>query len=89
MTVCNAAGTWLTAAAHIITSNVGSELLALAWSTSTMGWIAGPIILFAFAPVTWYTSLLLADAHGSPRDGIRNSTYPAAVQAILGEMHML
>ena len=79
------AGTWVTAAAHIITSNVGSELLALAWSDSTMGWIAGPAVLFIFAPVTWYTSLLLADAHGSPKDGTRNSTYPTAVRAILGE----
>ena len=50
-----------------------------------MGWIAGPLILFAFAFVTWYTSLLLADAYRYPKDvGKRNYTYPGAVEAILG-----
>ena len=52
-----------------------------------MGWIAGPLILFAFAFVTWYTSLLLADAYRYPKDtGKRNYTYPGAVEAILGEL---
>ena len=50
-----------------------------------MGWVAGPIILFLFAFVTWYMSLLLADAYRNPRDtGKRNYTYPGAVSAILG-----
>lgn len=53
---------------------------------STMGWVAGPAVLFAFAAVTFYTSHLLADTYRHPRDtGLRNSTYPDAVSAILGE----
>lgn len=78
-------GTWITAAAHVITAVIGSGVLSLAWALSTMGWIAGPLILFAFAFVTWYTSLLLADAYRYPKDvGKRNYTYPGAVEAILG-----
>ena len=50
-----------------------------------MGWAAGPVILFLFAFVTWYMSLLLADAYRNPQDtGKRNYTYPGAVSAILG-----
>ena len=79
------AGNWITAAAHIVTAVIGSGVLSLAWSISTMGWVAGPIILFLFAAVTWYMSLLLADAYRNPRDtGKRNYTYPGAVSAILG-----
>ena len=51
-----------------------------------MGWIAGPAIPLGFGAVTWYMSLLLADAYRHPRDtGPRNRTYPEAVQAILGD----
>ena len=79
------AGNWVTAAAHIVTAVIGSGVLSLAWAISTMGWVAGPIILFLFAAVTWYMSLLLADAYRNPRDtGKRNYTYPGAVSAILG-----
>ena len=50
-----------------------------------MGWAAGPVILFLFAFVTWYMSLLLADAYRNPQNtGKRNYTYPGAVSAILG-----
>ena len=80
------AGNWITAAAHIVTAVIGSGVLSLAWAISTMGWVAGPIILFLFAAVTWYMSLLLADAYRNPRDtGKRNYTYPGAVSAILGK----
>ena len=51
-----------------------------------MGWAAGPVILFLFALITWYMSLLLADAYRNPRvTGKRNYTYPGAVKEILGE----
>lgn len=79
------AGNWFTAGAHIITAVIGSGVLSLAWAISTMGWAAGPLILFLFAFVTWYMSLLLADTYRNPRDtGKRNYTYPGAVSAILG-----
>lgn len=82
------AGNWITAAAHIVTAVIGSGVLSLAWSIAQMGWAAGPPILFAFAAVTWYMSLLLADAYREPREtGKRNYTYPGAVSAILGK-HM-
>ncbi|DBA94087.1 TPA: Amino acid permease [Trebouxia sp. C0004] len=78
-------GTVLTATAHLITTVIGSGILSLTWAISTMGWVAGPVLLLAFAAVTWYTSLLLTDAHRHPKgSGPRNRTYPEAVQAILG-----
>lgn len=79
-------GNWVTAGAHIITAVIGSGVLSLAWAISTMGWAAGPVILFLFALITWYMSLLLADAYRNPRvTGKRNYTYPGAVKEILGE----
>ena len=62
------AGNWVTAAAHIVTAVIGSGVLSLAWKTSTMGWVAGPIILLMFSAVTWYCAQLLADAYRQPRD---------------------
>ena len=83
------AGTVLTATAHVITTVIGSGILSLTWAISTMGWVAGPAFLFAFAAVTWYTSLLLTDAYRHPKgSGTRNRTYSQAVHAILG-MHPL
>jgi len=83
------AGTVLTATAHVITTVIGSGILSLTWAISTMGWVAGPVLLLAFAAVTWYTSLLLTDAYRHPKgSGPRNRTYPEAVHAILG-MHTL
>ena len=80
------AGNWITASAHIVTAVIGSGVLSLAWAIAQMGWVAGPVILFLFAAVTWYMSLLLADAYRNPRDtGKRNYTYPGAVSAILGK----
>ena len=79
------AGNYITAAAHIVTAVIGSGVLSLAWATSTMGWIAGPIILLMFSGVTWFCAWLLADAYRQPRDtGRRTYTYPGAVEAILG-----
>ena len=76
----------MTAAAHIITAVIGSGVLSLAWATSTMGWIAGPIVLLMFSAVTWYCSWLLADAYRHPMNtGRRTYTYPEAVDIILGE----
>ena len=81
------AGTVLTATAHVVTTVIGSGILSLTWAISTMGWIAGPVLLLAFAGVIWYTSLLLTDAYRHPKDSAtRNRTYPQAVHAILG-MH--
>ena len=80
------AGNWITASAHIVTAVIGSGVLSLAWAIAQMGWVAGPVVLFLFAVVTWYMSLLLADAYRNPRDtGKRNYTYPGAVSAILGK----
>lgn len=52
-----------------------------------MGWIAGPIILLAFAWCTYFTSRLLADCYRSPDPitGKRNYIYMDAVKANLGE----
>ena len=79
-------GTLWTASAHIITAVIGSGVLSLAWSMAQLGWIAGPIVLIAFAIVTYFTSILLADCYRSPDSitGKRNYTYMDAVRANLG-----
>ena len=84
------AGNAWTAAAHVITAVIGSGVLSLAYSLSTMGWVAGSLILFAFAFVTWYMSMMLADAYRNPiNTGKRNYTYPDAVKNILGKCSCL
>lgn len=82
---CCAGGVW-TSAAHIITAVIGSGVLALSWSFAQMGWIAGPIVLLAFAWCTYYTSRLLADCYRSPHPitGKRNYIYMDAIKANLG-----
>lgn len=76
-----------TSVAHIVTAVIGSGVLSLSWSFAQMGWIAGPIILLAFAWCTYFTSRLLADCYRSPDPitGKRNYIYMDAVKANLGE----
>lgn len=52
-----------------------------------IGWAAAPLILFLFAAVTWYTTMMLADCYRypDPNTGQRNYTYVDAVRTILGE----
>ncbi|KAL5704122.1 hypothetical protein ACHQM5_022595 [Ranunculus cassubicifolius] len=84
-------GTVWTATAHVITATVGSGVLALAWSVAQLGWIIGPIALFAFAAITYYTSSLLADCYRypDPINGSRNPTYIGAVKSYLGPKNVL
>lgn len=80
------AGTVWTAGAHIITAVIGSGVLSLPWSTAQLGWVAGPVTLFLFAVITYYTSVLLTDCYRSdnPVTGKRNYTYMEAVESYLG-----
>ncbi|KAL0407044.1 UNVERIFIED_CONTAM: putative amino acid permease 7 [Sesamum latifolium] len=81
-------GTVWTALAHIITAVIGSGVLSLAWSVSRLGWIAGPLIMLAFASVTLTSAFLLCNCYKSsdPNDGFhRNGSYLDAVQRILGK----
>ncbi|KAL5712076.1 hypothetical protein ACHQM5_014281 [Ranunculus cassubicifolius] len=84
-------GTVWTATAHIITATIGSGVLVLAWSVAQLGWIIGPIALFSFASITYYTSTLLADCYRCPDpiDGTRNPTYISAVKSYLGPKNVL
>ncbi|XP_002974163.2 amino acid permease 3 isoform X1 [Selaginella moellendorffii] len=79
-------GTVWTASAHVITAVIGSGVLSLAWSMAQLGWAVGPPVLLAFAFVTYYTSILLADCYRSPDPvtGKRNHTYQDAVAVTLG-----
>ncbi|KAJ4963665.1 hypothetical protein NE237_023604 [Protea cynaroides] len=81
-------GTMITAIAHIITSVIGSGVLSLAWALAQLGWIAGPVVLMAFAVITYFTSALLADCYRSPDPitGNRNYTYMDVVRENLGGM---
>ncbi|KAK8552296.1 hypothetical protein V6N12_040900 [Hibiscus sabdariffa] len=75
-------GTVWTASAHIITAVIGSGVLSLACATAQLGWIAGPVLMFAFSFVTYYTSTLLVACYpsGDPVNGKRNYTYMNAVR---------
>ncbi|KAJ1410855.1 Amino acid transporter, transmembrane domain [Sesbania bispinosa] len=79
-------GTVTTAVAHIITAIIGAGVLSLAWSTSQLGWIAGPICLLACAVATYISSFLLSDCYrtNDPVTGKRNYTYMDAVRTYLG-----
>lgn len=81
----NRTGTVWTASAHIITAVIGSGVLSLAWAIAQLGWVAGPVVMFLFSLVTYYTSALLADCYrnGDPLAGKRNYTYMDAVRANL------
>ncbi|XP_057434080.1 probable amino acid permease 7 [Lotus japonicus] len=80
-------GTLRSAVAHIITAVIGSGVLSLAWSTSQLGWIGGPVALLCFAIVTYVSSFLMSDCYRypDPVTGKRNYSYIAAVRANLGE----
>ncbi|XP_077249761.1 amino acid permease 3-like isoform X1 [Tasmannia lanceolata] len=79
-------GTVWTASAHIITAVIGSGVLSLAWAIAQLGWVAGPVVMFLFSFVIYYTSSLLADCYrtGDSVSGKRNYTYMDAVRANLG-----
>lgn len=83
-------GTLWSCVAHIITAVIGSGVLSLAWSTSQLGWIAGPISLLCFAIVTYISAFLLADCYRSPDPitGTRNYSYMDAVRVNLGSIYI-
>ncbi|XP_062079142.1 probable amino acid permease 7 [Humulus lupulus] len=82
-------GTLWSGVAHIITAVIGAGVLSLAWSTSQLGWIAGPVSLLCFAIVTYISSYLLSDCYRSPDSvtGKRNHSYIDAVRVNLGSKH--
>lgn len=65
-TIPKPTGTVWTGIAHIITAVIGSGVLSLAWSTSQLGWIGGPLCLLCFALVTYLSASLLSDCYRSP-----------------------
>lgn len=79
-------GNVVTATAHVVTAVIGSGVLALPWSVAQLGWILGPLVLIAFALVTYYAAILLSYCYRSPDpiNGRRNYTYMDAVKASLG-----
>lgn len=79
-------GNFKSAVAHIITAVIGSGVLSLAWSTSLLGWIGGPVALLCCAIVTYISSFLLSDCYRTPDPvtGKRNYSYMDAVRVYLG-----
>ncbi|KAL5126214.1 putative amino acid permease 7 [Glycine soja] len=79
-------GTLWSAVAHIITAIIGAGVLSLAWSTSQLGWIAGPVCLLFCAIVTYVSSFLLSDCYRTldPVTVKRNYSYMDAVRVYLG-----
>ncbi|WOG82812.1 hypothetical protein DCAR_0101980 [Daucus carota subsp. sativus] len=81
-------GTMVTAAAHIITSVIGSGVLSLAWAVAQLGWIAGSVSLILFSIITLFTSHLLADCYRSSQTGKRNYSYMDVVNSNLGGLQI-
>ncbi|XP_057983560.1 probable amino acid permease 7 isoform X2 [Malania oleifera] len=79
-------GNLWTCVAHIITAVIGSGVLSLAWSTSQLGWIGGPVSMLFFALVTYISAFLLSDCYRYPHPltGTRNYSYMDAVRVYLG-----
>lgn len=77
----------LTASAHLITAVLGSGVLSLAWCMAQLGWIGGLAVIFTFAAINYYSSVMLSDCYRSPDPvtGTRNYTYRGAVKNILGK----
>ncbi|XP_062079140.1 probable amino acid permease 7 isoform X2 [Humulus lupulus] len=84
-------GTLWSCVAHIITAVIGAGVLSLAWSTSQLGWIGGPVSLLCFAIITYISSFLLSDCYRTPDSvtGKRNHSYIDAVRVNLGSKHTL
>ncbi|CAJ1960246.1 unnamed protein product [Sphenostylis stenocarpa] len=80
-------GNLWSAVAHIITAVIGSAVLSLAWSTSQLGWIGGPLALLCFAIITYISSSLLSDCYRNPDPltGKRSCSFIDAVRVNLGE----
>ncbi|KAK5842744.1 hypothetical protein PVK06_005132 [Gossypium arboreum] len=69
------------------TAVIAAGVLSLAWATAQLGWIAGPVVMFMFSFITYYTSTLLAACYrsGDPLNGKRNYTYMDAVRSNLSK----
>ncbi|CAN6230263.1 unnamed protein product [Urochloa humidicola] len=52
-----------TVSAHMITTVIGSGMLSLAWSTTQLGWVAGPSAMLVFAAMMALQSTLFADCY--------------------------
>ncbi|XP_062169335.1 probable amino acid permease 7 isoform X1 [Alnus glutinosa] len=81
-------GTEWTAIAHVITGVIGAGVLSLSWSVAQLGWIAGPLLMIAFAAVTIVSTNLLCDCYRypDPEHGPRRiKSYIEAVKLYLGE----
>ncbi len=67
---------------------IGAGVLSLAWSVAQLGWIAGPLLMIAFAGITIASTNLLCDCYKHPDPGsgpYRNRSYMEAVRFYLGE----
>ncbi|KAK4575489.1 hypothetical protein RGQ29_026451 [Quercus rubra] len=81
-------GTLWTSIAYIITGVIGAGVLSLAWSVAQLGWIAGPLLMIAFAGITIVSTNLLCDCYRCPDPECgpaRNRSFMKAVKFFLGE----
>ncbi|GFP84541.1 probable amino acid permease 7 [Phtheirospermum japonicum] len=81
------AGTIWTAVAHVITGVIEVGVLSLAWSTTQLGWVAGPLVIVIFAAITQVSTLLVCYFYKSsdPVHGpTRNTSFIEVVKFYLG-----
>lgn len=72
-------GTTFAGFCQVVTAVVGAGILALPSAFAALGWIAGILLLLAFAIITYAATLLLIDC--CETDGVRHPTYYYAVKA--------
>lgn len=77
----NIAGSWLTAASHLITAIIGAGVLGLPNAVAWMGWVAGIACLVMFYAISLWTCTMLTDCYHVK--GKRHTKYKWAVLHIM------
>lgn len=76
-------GTLMTCMMHVFCAVVGAGVLALPYSVSWLGWVAGPILIIVFYLFSLLSSMLLASLYEV--DGVEHARYHHVVSHLLGK----
>ena len=79
---CSCVGNVFTGSMHVFCGVVGAGVLALPYSVSWLGWVAGPILVIVFYAFSLLSSFLLASLFEV--NGIEHSRYHHLVSHLLG-----
>ena len=76
-------GTLMTCMMHVFCAVVGAGVLALPYSVSWLGWVAGPLLIILFYLFSLLSSILLASLYEV--NGVEHARYHHVVSHILGK----